>query len=122
MSSRRRGRTSERGEIAPVVFAVDRVSFVRSCIGGVDLGSLVAREERCQRLIDELGIGGSSVESASIVEEGAVNRRADPGACHATIVPRSRHVGTISARRARKRLTKQAGWHGRAGPDQSEMP
>ena len=88
MSSRRRGRTSERGEIAPLVFAVDRVSFVRSFIRGVNFGRSVAIEECCQCLIDEFGIGGSSVEPASVVEEGAVNGRTDPGASHATIMPR----------------------------------
>jgi hypothetical protein len=68
------------------------VSFVRSCIGGVDFGRPVATKERCQCLIDEFGISGSSVESASVIEEGAVNGRTDPSASHATIMPRSRHL------------------------------
>ena len=37
--------------------------------------------------IDELGIGGSSVEPASVVEECAVDGRTDPSASHATIMP-----------------------------------
>ena len=61
MSSRCRSRTSERSEIAPVIFAANWVSFVRSCIGGVDFGRPVATKERCQCLIDEFGICGPGV-------------------------------------------------------------
>ncbi len=64
------------------------MSFVRSCIGRIDFGRPVATEEGRQCLIDEFGIGGSSVEPASVVKEGAVNGRTDPSASHATIMPR----------------------------------
>ncbi len=91
--SRGRSSASERSKIAPVIFAVNRVSFVRSCIGGIDFGRPVATEEGCQCLIDEFGIGGSSVEPASVVEEGTVNGRTNPSASHATIMPRSCRMG-----------------------------
>ena len=65
------------------------MSFIRSCIGRIDFGRPVATEERCQCFIDEFGIGGSSVEPASVVEEGAVNGRTEPSASHAIIMPRS---------------------------------
>jgi len=67
------------------------MSSVPSCIGGIDFGRPVVAKERCQCLIDEFGISGSGMESASIIEEGPVNGRADPSASHATIMPRSRH-------------------------------
>jgi hypothetical protein len=63
------------------------VSFVRSRIGGINFGRSVAIEECCQCLIDEFGIGGSSVESASVIEKRAVDSRTDPSASHATIMP-----------------------------------
>jgi hypothetical protein len=64
------------------------MSFVRSFVGGIDLDRPVLTEEGRQCFIDEFGIGGSSVESASLVEKGAVNGRTDPSTSHATIMPR----------------------------------
>ncbi len=89
--SRRRRCISERLEVAPVIFAADWVSLVRSCIGGIDFGRSVASKERRECLIDEFGISGSSMESASVIEQGAVNSRTDPSASHAMTMPRSRH-------------------------------
>jgi len=85
--SRGRSRTSERSEVAPLISVANWVSFVRSCVGGIDFGRPVAIKERCQCLIDEFGIRGSGVESASVIEEGAINGCTDPSASHATIMP-----------------------------------
>jgi len=93
MSSRGRRRTSERSEISPVIFAIDWVSGVGSFVGGVDFGRPVASKQGGQRLIDEFRIGGPSVHPACVIEQSAINGRADSSAGHATIVPRSRHAG-----------------------------
>jgi hypothetical protein len=85
--SRSRSRASERSKIAPVIFTVNRVSCVRSCVRSVDLGRPVATEERHQRFIDEFGIRGSGVEPTSIIEQASVNGRTDSSASHATIMP-----------------------------------
>ena len=93
MSSRGRRRTSERSEISPVIFAVDGPWYGWRFVVDLDFGRPVASKQGGQRLIDEFRIGGPSVHPACVIEESAINGRADSSAGHATIVPRLRHAG-----------------------------
>jgi len=70
-----------------VVLPIDRMGPVRSFVGSVDLGRSVAPQQSGQRVVDEFSIGGSSVETASVIEERAIDGRTDSSARHATIMP-----------------------------------
>jgi hypothetical protein len=57
-------------------------------VAGVHLGCALPSKKRLERFVDERGVRESRTQAAGIGQENGVDRRAEPCAGHATIMPR----------------------------------
>ena len=82
---------TERRQVTPLVGFVEGMGRVGRDVGGIDLRSPVAGDQRCQGLIHEVGVRQRGAPTTRLVERPCVDRGADPNPRRSTNVARLCH-------------------------------